>query len=159
MRKIWITTIMAAAVLSGGMVSCSGDDDSSSVSDNSATINSIVNTAGQGTWHITSFIDSGIDETDHFSGDSFTFGGNVVLTVTTPETFTGTWSVTDSNNSDDDSSHSDDIDFNILFTSAPPAYSDLHDDWEVLEVTATKIRLTDVSGGNGGTDFLTFERN
>lgn len=35
----------------------------------------------------------------------------------------------------------------------------LSDDWDVLERTDTKIRLIDVSGGNGGTDYLTFEKN
>ena len=38
-------------------------------------------------------------------------------------------------------------------------YMDLSDDWDIVERTDTKIRLQDVSGGNGGTDYLTFEKN
>ena len=31
---------------------------------------------------------------------------------------------------------------------------ELEDDWEVIEYSSTQIRLKDVSGGNGGTDYL-----
>ena len=36
---------------------------------------------------------------------------------------------------------------------------ELEDDWEVIEYTATQIRLKDVSGGNGGTDYLYLTKN
>jgi hypothetical protein len=71
-------------------------------------------------------------------------------------TFTGFWSVT-SNNSNDDSPNND-LDFNILFAS-PANFEDLSDDWDIVSRTTTKIELIDVSGGNGGTDYLTFEKN
>jgi len=38
-------------------------------------------------------------------------------------------------------------------------FNELNDDWEILEESATKIRMQDVSGGSGGTDLLTFEKN
>ena len=69
--------------------------------------------------------------------------------------YTGTWSVTNSSSSS--SSSSDDIDFNILFNS-PPNFEELSEDWDIISHTSAKIELIHVSGGNGGTDYLTFER-
>jgi len=54
-------------------------------------------------------------------------------------------------------STSNDIDFNIFFAS-PADFAELSDDWDIISHTATKIELKDVSGGNGGTDLLTFEK-
>jgi hypothetical protein len=59
---------------------------------------------------------------------------------------------------DDDDSFDSDIDVNIGFAS-PAEFADLTDDWDVAERTGTRIKLVDVSGGNGGTDYLTFEKN
>ena len=61
---------------------CSADDDDLNLNDNSAEITQIKTTAQSGTWQITSFIDSGIDETNHFTGYSFTFNSNGTLTAT-----------------------------------------------------------------------------
>lgn len=146
---------LVAGIALLGLASCSGDDSSST----SSTLTDVVNTATQGTWHITSYIDSGNDETGHFTGYNFTFGGSNALTATNgTNTYTGSWSVTDSSNSSDDDSPGSDIDFNIVF-SAPASFQDLTDDWDIQERTATRIKLIDVSGGNGGTDYLTFEKN
>ena len=38
-------------------------------------------------------------------------------------------------------------------------FEELTDDWEITEKSATVIKLRDVSGGNGGTDYLTFTKN
>lgn len=131
---------------------CSKDDDNNSSSSNQTQV---VNTVQSGTWRITLFDDSGTIKTTNFTGVNFTFGNNNVLTATGSSTVTGTWSVTDSNSNDDTLN---DLDFNIAFSS-PANYMDLSDDWDIVERTDTKIRLQDVSGGNGGTDYLTFEKN
>jgi hypothetical protein len=131
---------------------CSKDDDNNSSSSNQTQV---VNTVQSGTWRITLFDDSGTIKTTNFTGVNFTFGNNNVLTATGSSTVTGTWSVTDSNSNDDTLN---DLDFNIAF-STPANYMDLSDDWDIVERTDTKIRLQDVSGGNGGTDYLTFEKN
>jgi hypothetical protein len=60
------------------------------------------------------------------------------------------------NNSNDDSL--DDLDFTISFAS-PDNFTELSEDWKVLSRTDSKIELKHVSGGNGGTDLLTFEKN
>ena len=137
---------------------CSSDDDDNNINDNSAEIQDVTNTAETGTWIITYFYDTDSDETSDYTGYEFTFGANGVLTATNGmNTHTGTWSVTDDSNSSDDSNDDDDIDFNISFLS-PPDFEELSDDWDIMTHTSTKIELTDDSGGNGGTDFLTFEK-
>lgn len=55
-------------------------------------------------------------------------------------------------------STSNDIDFNIFFSS-PADFAELTEDWDIISHTASKIELKHVSGGNGGTDLLTFEKN
>jgi len=133
---------------------CSSDDNSSSSSSNP---NPVINTVNQGTWRVTSYIDSDTDETSHFTGYNFTFAtGNVLTATNGTNTYTGSWSVTIDNSNDDNPSS--DLDFNILFAS-PANFADLSDDWNIVSRTDTKVELIDVSGGNGGTDYLTFEKN
>ncbi|WP_208103137.1 hypothetical protein [Flavobacterium ichthyis] len=152
------TTPLFAIV--GGLflaVACSSDDDSSS--SNNPTPTQVTNTVTSGTWRITSYLDNGQDETYHFTNYNFNFAANNVLTANNgTNNYSGIWSVT--NDDSDDDSPSNDVDFNILFsTSTPASFQDLTDDWDILEITNSKIRLRDVSGGDGDTDFLTFEKN
>lgn len=136
--------------------SCGSDDDNGSV--NNGNINQITNIVKDGTWKITTFSEDGNDETGNFTGYNFTFGNNNVLTASNgTDTNTGTWSVTSSDSNDDDNSDND-IDFNIGFVS-PQEFADLSDDWDIIEYSSDVIKLIDVSGGNGGTDYLTFEKN
>jgi len=135
--------------------SCSSNDDGGSNS-NATEIAAIENTVESGSWRITYFYDTDTDETNNFTSYTFSFGSDGVLTASNAaNTYTGSWSITDSSSS---SSSSDDIDFNISF-SAPADFAELSDDWDIITHTSTKIELTDVSGGNGGIDFLTFEKN
>ncbi len=134
-------------------MACNGDDDNVSYNDSMSNIESNVE---MGTWHITKYIDDGNDEMNHFTGYNFTFGNSNVLTAAnSTNSYTGSWSISDSN-SDDDSQN--DLDFNIFF-ALPPDFEDLSDDWDFISHTSTKIELIDISGGNGGTDYLTFEKN
>lgn len=127
---------------------CSTEDDD----DNNNLNNSeIVNVAQSGTWRISSFIDSGEDETNDFNGYSFTFGDNNVLTATNnSNSQIGTWSVTGSSSPD----------FNIFFpVPESNPFEDLNDDWDIVNISNSTISLIDVSGGNGGTDTLVFQKN
>ena len=140
---------------------CSSDDDDGGSNDNSQQIAEIENTAQSGTWRITNFNDSGQNETSDFNGYDFTFNSNGSLIASNGSTtVSGSWSVTDDSNSNDDSNSDDDIDFNISFP-VPESndFEDLNDDWDILSITDVKIELIDISGGNGGTDLLTFEKN
>lgn len=137
---------------------CSSDDDNNP-EDNTAEIQQLENQAESGTWVITYFFDTDTDETNHYNGYEFTFGTDGLLTATDGvNTHIGTWSVTDDSNSSDDSSSDDDIDFNISFAS-PAGFEELSDDWDIISHSSSKIELIDISGGNGGTDYLTFEKN
>ncbi|MCW5515726.1 hypothetical protein [Muriicola sp. Z0-33] len=49
------------------------------------------------------------------------------------------------------------IDFNIFFAS-PEDFSELTEDWNIISYSPNKIELIHESGGNGGTDLLTFEK-
>jgi len=134
--------------------SCSSDDDSTN--DSNSNQDEVENTVESGTWRITKFIDSGDDETSDYNGYTFTFNSDNTLVATNgTNSHTGTWSITDSNSGDDSL---DDLHFNIFFAS-PADFEELSDDWDILSRTDTKIELIDISGGNGGTDFLTFEKN
>lgn len=134
------------------VVSCTNDDDNP-INNIQTTVESNIQS---GTWRITKFIDSGIDETNHFSDYNFTFNSSGVLNANNgTNNYDGTWSITDSNSNDDSQ---DDLDFNINFNLTND-FEDLNDDWDFISQTSTKIELIDVSGGNGGTDYLTFEKN
>lgn len=152
--KKHVLKLMLACTLITVLLSCSSDDDNSPVNTDTSQI---VSAAQSGTWSITSFVDSGNDETNHFTGYAFTFGSNGVLTAVNGDTtVTGTWSVTTDDSNDDNPSG--DVDFNIAFAS-PADFVDLTDDWDIVTVTSTTISLIDVSGGNGGTDTLVFQKN
>ena len=105
-------------------------------------------------------MDSGTDETSDYTGYSFTFNADGSLDAVNGSTMiTGTWSVTSDDSSDDDDYNStDDIDFNIFF-SAPPNFEELSDDWDIVSRSSTRIELIDISGGDGSTDTLVFEKN
>lgn len=153
--KILLKATLVIFIYTGLAMSCNKDDDNSQ--QQNTTIPQTINTAQSGSWKVAYFFDSDHEETGHFTGYVFTFNENgSLVAVKGSTTVTGTWSVTDSNSSDDDGG-SNDTDFNIFFAS-PADFEDLSDDWDIISVSNSKIELTDVSGGNGGTDFLTFEK-
>jgi len=131
-----------------GILSCS-DDDRAIVPQNQ-TQAQIETNVQEGTWRISLFIDSGVDDTKDFAGYKFIFNPSKVLdSGNGVNNYMGTWSISGSN---------DDLDFNIFFNLTND-FEDLNDDWDFISNSASKIELIDVSGGNGGTDFLTFEKN
>jgi hypothetical protein len=88
-------------------------------------------------------------ETSKFSNYVFTFSSNgTVSAVRSGSTVNGSWS--DGN---------DDSQKKLIMNFASPAdFTEISDDWHILQETSSKIQLEDVSGGNGGTDLLTFEK-
>ena len=145
-------SILAFALSLFTIVSCNKNDDSP----NNNIQNTVQTNVQSGTWRITKFIDSGTDETNHFTGYNFTFNSSGVLNANNgTNNYNGTWSIIDSNSSDDSQ---DDLDFNLNF-NLTNNFEDLNDDWDFISQSATKIELIDVSGGNGGTDYLTFVKN
>ena len=150
-----ITLMIGLLVVTG----CSSDD--TTTIDNAALIKQIEDTIESGTWHITSYVDSGQNETNDYTGYNFTFNANGTLTASNgSNTINGTWSVTedDDDSNDDNSNDDNDVDFNISFTS-PPNFEELSDDWDIMSISNTKMELIDVSGGSGETDSLSFTKN
>lgn len=148
--KLFSTLLLALSALFT-MNSCSNSTDDSA--DLTPTV--IQNNVQTGDWKITSYIDSGKDETNHFSGYFFTFNSNGTISATNGSvTYAGTWSLTDSNSNDDTPGV---VDFTILFNLGND-FDSLSEDWQILSQTSKKIELKHVSGGNGGIDFLTFEK-
>ena len=134
------------------IVSCSNKNDDTPSNTTQTTVKTNVQS---GTWRITKFIDSGTEETNHFTGFNFTFNSSGVLNANNGTTnYDGSWSITDSNSNDDSQ---DDLDFNISFNLTND-FEDLNDNWDFISQSTTTIALIDVSGGNGGTDYLTFEQ-
>ncbi len=132
--------------------SCSSDDNDLDDQVTAADIEMIKAAVGTGEWKITRYADDENEETSDYTGFVFSFNSNGVLVATDGNTaLSGAWSVTDSEKSDDD------VDFNLFF-AAPDAFEELSDDWDIQKYSNTKIELVDVSGGDGGTDHLTFEK-
>lgn len=155
MKKIKLISAFLFLIIGIFATSCSDEDDKTI--NNTVDPTPVINTVNSGNWRVTLYQDSGVDETTNFSGYAFSFGaGNVLSAANGTNTYTGTWSVTSDTSLDDSSSN--DLDFNIAF-STPVTFADLTDDWNIISYTSTKVELIHVSGGNGGTDYLTFEKN
>lgn len=157
-RSILKSAVIILTIL---IASCSSDSSDDNSQNTEASVQAVTNLVATGSWIITSFIDSGTDETNNFSGFGFTFNSDGSLVADNGSvTIMGTWSVTSDDSSDDsdDYDSSDDIDFNILF-SDPADFEELSEDWDIVSRSATRIDLIHVSGGNGGTDTLTFVMN
>ncbi len=133
--------LVLALMLASGVMSCKKEDDASTPS-SSASLT-------QGKWRVTLYNDSGNDETTHFSGYEFVFGsGGSVTAAKSGSVVSGTWST-----GSDDSQNK----LYLTFTTNTD-FIEITDDWHIVQQSSAKIQLEDVSGGNGGTDLLTFEK-
>ncbi len=100
-----------------------------------------------GVWYVTYFFDD-FDETSDFAGYEFTFNtDNTAQATNGSNNVNGTWNLT--------SGSSPDLD---LFFGENDPFDELDEDWDIIEANENIIRLKDISGGDGSTDFLTFER-
>lgn len=157
MKKYLFLTFTLGFLIS----SCSTtDNDDLNGSNSTADIQAITNMTTSGSWRISSFVDSGIDETADFDGYTFSFmvGGSLEADNGN-NNVAGTWSVTNDSGSGDSGNDdsSEDIDFNIFFEN-PATFNELSEDWHIVSGSDTKIELIHISGGNGGTDRLIFEK-
>lgn len=135
-------------------IGCGEDPDP----DRNTKVDEVQDIVTAGRWRISYFLDSDNDETDNFKEYIFQFQPMGTLVATNgPASLSGSWAVTDHSDSSDDVDTYEDIDFDISFASTP-ALSDLSEDWEIIGVTEIKIELRHISGGNGGTDLLTFDK-
>ncbi|UJH90914.1 hypothetical protein LZ575_19785 [Antarcticibacterium sp. 1MA-6-2] len=164
MTKIKIMRSFVAAVLIAVCFACTNSDDDAASNNGGDTINveelTVISTTG--TWRISSYVEEGNNETNHFTNYTFTFKQDGTVTAVNAEsTINGTWSISDDDDDDDDNPSTDsDKDFVLNFNVGEDEdFDDLNDDWDIENYTANKISLIDISGGNGGTDKLVFEKN
>lgn len=102
-----------------------------------------------GTWFVSSYLDDGNDETADYAGYNLDFdvGNGTVVANNGSNTNNGTWQVLNSGNKLL-------LDFGVEFP-----FDEFNDDWDVLSATENQVVLQDISGGNGGTDTLTLQKN
>ena len=109
-------------------------------------------TAGQvlnnGKWRVSYYWDKDHDETADFNGYEFTFNNGTLTATNGTNTVTGTYS----EGTDDGVSK-----FNIHINSGTGPFDELDDDWDVIEKSATLIKLKEESG-SGGTEYLNFSK-
>lgn len=141
MKKITLSFLLFSALF----FSCKKEDNAASIS--TSNVSSTILT---GSWRITYYWDTDHEETSSFNGYNFIFNSNGSVSATKASSvINGTWSTRN-----DDSK----VKLVIAFSS-PANFIEISDDWHTIERTDVKIKLQDVSGGNGGTDYLTFEKN
>ncbi len=117
------------------------------------TTNAFIQELTNGTWFVNLLDDDGTDETCDYEAYEFTYNVNGTVTaVSTSNTVNGFWAV-------NNASSGLDLILNFEITGQDDPFEDLNDDWDVTNYTTDIIELVDVSGGNGGTDYLTFGRN
>ena len=133
------------------LLSCTGNNDDQ-ITDQSKIESNIV----LGTWKIVKFIDSGKNETSDYTDFIFSFKSEgILISNKDSQTYTGLWSITKDHSNDDSI---DDLDFNIQFSS-PEQLEELSEDWQIISISSNKIEFIHISGGNGGTDYLTLQKN
>jgi hypothetical protein len=102
-----------------------------------------------GTWVVANYNDSGVDETANYAGFSFTFyQDNTVVASNGTDTINGTWEeIIDSGD------HKLVLDMGLTVP-----FDEFAEDWDVVSYSETRIDLKDISGGDGSTDILVFEK-
>jgi hypothetical protein len=126
---------LLALTISLASCSKSNDDNPSNNNNNNSNISNEV----AGNWEVTYYFDSGKDETGDYSGYSFNFASDGVLTaVNGSSNFTGTWRIGDSSSDDDSSSNK-----LVITITGNKAMDDLQDDWLISQISQTEIRLVD----------------
>jgi len=128
--------------------SCSSDDDSGNVNTNE--FEQIKTTLTQGEWMVSKLIDGQSDHTIEFESFVFTFREDgTVLAQNDLFTENGNWAY------DNSSSSSEEL---VLQFSETTPFDEINDDWDIVSVTNSKVELSDVSGGNGDVELLTFTK-
>lgn len=120
-------------------------DNSSGGSGGTATLTNIIT---NGTWYISYYFDD-VDETSNYNGYNFTFNMNgTSIAIKNATSINGTWS-----NYIDSGQEKLELAFDGL------TLDELEDDWKIIEFSSNIIKLKDVSGGNGETDYLYLTKN
>lgn len=114
----------------------------------------VINSMISGTWKITQFTHQNNLKTSDYNDVVFDFDAITVSlsnTGTTP--VVGSWGVVDEGFDGDPV-----LVVNLALTSVEPRFTNISDDWYVIESTATKLRLKDENLETGTIDYLTFQK-
>ena len=144
--KILPVVLIACSLLG----SCSKEDNNNKDNTEEITPANVSTTISGGNWKITYFWDSGLDKTSDFAGYKFTFSnGGMLVAIRAANNEKGTWSTGTDNSK---------TKLTINF-SGSAIFSNLNEDWEVIEGAKSRVKLQHTSGGGSGTDSLTLEKN
>ena len=145
MKKV----ILALTIFTAVFTACKKNNDNNTSSVSTAAVNS---TVASGTWRITLFNNNGTDKTANFNGFNFTFAtSGSLLAANGILSITGTWST-----------RVDDSKVKLIINFPGPSMStflELNEDWEVTGRTDTQVTMRHISGGGGGTGYLTIQKN
>ena len=146
-----------AGMLTLTIIACSNDEDDTALDPDQAVMD-IESHLLAGDWIISSFIDSGTDETGQFLDFTFRFTSDGVISASgTTDMLTGAWIVEEDDKSTEDP-RDDTVDFTLFFgVPDTDPFDDLNEDWHVVSYTSTQISLQDMSDGE--TETLIFTRN
>ncbi|WP_347372748.1 hypothetical protein [Aequorivita sp. Q41] len=129
-------------------IACSSDDDAGDANTNE--FQQIETTLPQGEWKITRLIDGDSDHTSDFNSFTFTFKEDGTVNATNDlYTEPGTWAYDNSSNSGEEL---------VLQFSETEPFDEINDDWDIVSISSSKIELTDISGGDGDVELLTFTK-
>lgn len=99
-----------------------------------------------GLWVVGSYLEDTNNQTSTYNGYTVNFNNDATVVADNGSLINGTWSVQNS-----------DSELVLDFGSTVP-FNEFNDTWDVISSSATQIELRDVSGGNGGTDTLIFNK-
>lgn len=99
-----------------------------------------------GLWYVSLYDDDGDNETADYNGYQLDFNTNGTVTASNGTNINGIWQVLSSGNK-----------LLLDFGTSIP-FDEFNDDWDVISAENNRVELQDVSGGNGGTDTLVFEK-
>ncbi len=104
-----------------------------------------------GQWNVAGYSEGGVDMTENFDGQDFSFSNRhqVEVSINDDPIIAGLWRVI--RDSDQD------LRFYLNFAN-DATFGELTDDWEITEVTTDVLELRSESGGDGSVDILIFER-
>lgn len=149
MKKFFLIPVLSSILLLNLASTCSSDDDSNPSS--SQLIIQTQNSIVSGSWRVTLFSEDGVVQTSNYNGYNFTFNANATVEATNGTTVrTGTWTT-----GTDDSTPK----LILTFTATTGPFEEISEDWRIVSVSASRIELRHVSGGDGSIDLLTFEKN
>ncbi len=115
----------------------------------------VTNRMANGTWKITKLVHENTTKTTDYNGVSFEFDAiSVMVNNTGTLPVAGGWGVTD-----EGFEGAPELVFTMALTSVEPRFITISEDWDIIESTATRLKLKDENLDTNTTDYLTFEKN